>query len=272
LDFAYPTEKISDNQTDQKTLSFSTMFSLSPTERQTLLAELDRLLTQSSLRARLKGNPEQRQMLQRLRDLLALTPIDPTIALKAEIAELKAERDALKAQLAASRSTSDSLSTTIALSDFSDRTHHLLGNLDSSLQLVFTTLLRHLQTYELDLTQGLDRLHNLSTQAEPLLTELLTQILQAQTLPALPPPLPTALAPEDRITKLGDLLGHLTQAQPVTSPPPAGQTNNVQDFRLQGMADLLDPKPPAPPSPPEDMATITLADVADLFNDLPGRP
>ncbi len=247
------------------------MFSLSPTERQTLLAELDRLLTPSSLRQRLKGNPKQRQMLQRLRDLLALAPIDPTIALKAEIAELKAERDALKVQLAAPPSTSDRLSTTIALTDFSDRTHQLLGNLDSSLQLVFTTLLRHLQTYELDLTQGLDRLHNLSTQAEPLLTELLTQLLQTQTLPASPPP-PTALAPEDRITKLGDLLGHLTQSQPVTSPPPAGQTNNVQDFRLQGMADLLDPKPPAPPSPPEDMATITLADVADLFNDLPGRP
>jgi hypothetical protein len=243
------------------------MFSLSPTERQTLLAELDRLLTQSSLRQRLKGNPQQRQMLQRLRDLLALTPQDPTLPLKAEIAALKAERDALRAQLAAPNP--DSLSTTIALADFSDRTHQLLTNLDSSLQLVFTTLSRHLQTYELDLTTGLDRLHNLSTQTEPLLSNLLTQLLQAQTLPASSPQIPTALAPEDRITTLGDLLGHLTtEAQPVTSPPPAGQTNSVQDFRLQGMTDLLDPKPPAP----DAMATITLADVADLFNDLPPRP
>jgi hypothetical protein len=244
------------------------MFSFfSPTERQTLLAELDRLLTQSSLRQRLKGNPQQRQMLQRLRDLLALTPLDPTLALKAEIAELKAERAALRAQLATAQ-TPDPLSTTIALTDFSDRTHQLLGNLDSSLQLVFTTLQRHLQTYELDLTQGLDRLHNLSTQTEPLLTELLTQLLQAQALPAAAaasPQIPMALAPEDRITTLGDLLGHLTQT--VTPPPPSGQTNNAQDFRLEGMNDLLDP-----PAPPADMATITLADVADLFNDLPGRP
>jgi hypothetical protein len=238
------------------------MFSLSPTERQTLLTELDRLLTQSSLRQRLKGNPEQRQMLQRLRDLLALTPSDPTTALQAEIAGLKAERDALKAQLTAQ--TPNPLSTTIALTDFSDRTHQLLTNLDSSLQLVFTTLSRHLQTYELDLTQGLDRLHNLSTQTEPLLSNLLTQLLQAQTLPAVSS-IPAALAPEDRITSLGDLLGHLTG--PVTAPPNPGQTNRGQDFTLQGMADLLDPSPPT--SPAEDMATITLADVADLFNDLP---
>jgi hypothetical protein len=77
--------------------------------------------------------------------------------------------------------------------------------------------------------------------------------------------IPAALAPEDRITSLGDLLGHLTG--PVTAPPNPGQTNRGQDFTLQGMADLLDPSPPA--SPAEDMATITLADVADLFNDLP---
>jgi hypothetical protein len=250
------------------------MFSLlSPTERQTLLAELDRLLTQSSLRQRLKGNPQQRQMLQRLRDLLAFTPtaIDPTLALKAEIAALKAERDALQAQLAMVQNPApDPLSTTIALTDFSDRTHQLLGNLDSSLQLVFTTLSRHLQTYELDLTQGLDRLHHLSTQTEPLLTQILTQILQAQALPAAPPQIPIALAPEDRITTLSDLLGCLVDPQPVTPPPMPGQTNNVQDFRLQGMSDLLDPKPPS--SPPEDMATITLADVAVLFNDLPDCP
>jgi hypothetical protein len=265
LDFAYPTQKISDNQAVKTHLS-STMFSLSPSERQTLLAELDRLLTQSSLRQRLKGNPEQRQMLQRLRDLLALTPIDPTTVLQAEIAELKAERDTLRAQLVATKppSQGDTLSTTIALTDFSDRTHQLLTNLDSSLQLVFTTLIRHLQTYELDLTQGLDRLHNLSTQTEPLLSNLLTQLLQAQTLPAATP-IPAALAPEDRITTLGDLLGHLTG--PVTAPPTPGQTNGGQDFTLQGMADLLDPSPPA--SPAEDMATITLADVADLFKDLP---
>jgi aminoglycoside phosphotransferase len=242
------------------------MFSLSPTERQTLLAELDRLLTQSSLRQRLKGNPQQRQMLQRLRDLLALTPIDPTPALKAEIAALKAERAALQAQLATAQTPNPNpLSTTIALTDFSDRTHQLLSNLDSSLQLVFTTLSRHLQTYELDLTQGLDRLHNLSTQTEPLLTQLLTQLLQAQTPYASSPQIPIALAPEDRITTLGDLLDHLRQT--VTVSPPSGQTNNVQDFRLEGMDGLLDP-----PAPPADMATITLADVANLFNDLPGRP
>ncbi|NJM45097.1 MAG: hypothetical protein HC860_02185 [Alkalinema sp. RU_4_3] len=245
------------------------MFSLSSSERQTLLAELDRLLSQSSLRQRLKGNPQQRQMLQRLRDLLALTPIDPTTALQAEIAALRAERDALQAQLAAPPQNSAPLSTTIALSDFSDRTHQLLGNLDSSLTLVFTTLLRHLQTYESDLTTGLDRLHNLSTQAEPLLTALLTQLRQAPTLPAAAP-VPAALAPEDRITKLGDLLNHLTQSQPVTSPPISGQPNSSQDFRLQGMADLLNA--PAPSDSPEDMATITLADVADLFKDLPHQP
>jgi hypothetical protein len=245
------------------------MFSLSPTERQTLLTELDRLLTQSSLRQRLKGNPEQRQMLQRLRDLLALTPSDPTTALQAEIAALKAQVATLQTQIAAPAPAPEALSTTIALTDFSDRTHQLLTNLDSSLQLVFTTLNRHLQTYELDLTTGLDRLHNLSTQTEPLLSNLLTQLLQAQTLPtAAPPQIPTALAPEDRITTLGDLLGHLIEPQPVTSSPPAGQTNSVQDFRLEGMADLLDPKPPAP----EAMASITLADVADLFNDLPPHP
>jgi hypothetical protein len=243
------------------------MFSLSPTERQTLLTELDRLLTQSSLRQRLKGNPEQRQMLQRLRDLLALTPTDPTVPLKAEIAALKAQVAALQTQIA----TPEPLSTTtIALTDFSDRTHHLLTNLDSSLQLVFTTVSRHLQTYELDLTQGLDRLHNLSTQTEPLLSNLLTQLLQTQTLPAATP-IPAALAPEDRITTLGDLLGHLTEAGPVTAPPDLGQTNGGQDFTLQGMADLLDPNPQRPASPAEDMATITLADVADLFNDLPDQ-
>jgi hypothetical protein len=269
LDFAYPAEKSATIDQSKQTFDPSTMFSLSPTERQTLLAELDRLLTQSSLRQRLKGNPEQRQMLQRLRDLLALTPLDPTTALNAEIAALKAERDALKAQLAAPSQAPDSLSTTVALTDFSDRTHQLLGNLDSSLTLVFTTLMRHLQTYELDLTTGLDRLHNLSTQAEPLLTQLLTQLLQTQTLPVSPPTMPTVLAPEDRITKLGDLLGHLTQSQSVTSPPTSGQPNSSQDFRLQGMTDLLDPHPS--PSPPEAMATITLADVADLFNDLPDQ-
>lgn len=254
------------------------MFSLSPSERQNLLTEVDRLLTQSSLRARLQGNPEQRQMLQRLRDLLALTPVDPTIALKAEIAALQAEVAALKTQLAHQPvpQPTEPLSTTLALSDFSDRTHQLLGNLDSSLQLVFTTLIRHLQTYEQDLTQGLDRLHNLSSQTEPLLTELLTQLRQAPALPPATEAMPVVLDPADRINTLGELLGHLTGSPIVESSPPSGQPNlTPEDFTLQGMADLLDTNTAIPASETmasKTMANATVDDVADLFRDLPPRP
>jgi hypothetical protein len=257
----------------------------SPQQRQSLITELDRLLAQSRLKSRLGGHREQRQMLQRLRDLLALTEPDNTKVLNAEIAALTAQRDALKAEIVALNAQkapqhTDNPETHRAIENLSTLTHHRLRELDSSVELVFYTLQQHLQTYAVDLEQGLDRMHLLSGQSEILVSSLVNRLLQ-QALPSpqgeIPPPsLPAAVDPDDRIGTLGELLSQLTQfsapqssaPQSSETPATAGNPKGSQDFTLRGMGDIFAP-PPAPE--PNDMNAITLADIETLFADLPDK-
>jgi hypothetical protein len=253
----------------------------SPQQRQSLITELDRLLAQSRLKSRLGGHREQRQMLQRLRDLLALTEPDNTKVLNAEIAALTAQRDALKAEIVALNAQktaqhTDNPETHRAIENLSTLTHRRLRELDSSVELVFHTLQQHLQTYAVDLEQGLDRMHLLSGQSEILVSSLVSRLLQ-QALPAPQPkispqpPLPTAVNPDDRIGTLGELLSQLTQSSETQSsetPATAGNPKGSQDFTLRGMGDIFAP-PPAPE--PNDMNAITLADIETLFADLPDK-
>jgi ribosomal protein L29 len=251
----------------------------SPQQRQSLITELDRLLAQSRLKSRLGGHREQRHMLQRLRDLLAQP--DGTKVLNAEIAALTAQRDALRAEIVAlnaqkATQQTDNPETHRAIENLSTLTHHRLRELDSSVELVFRTLQQHLQTYAVDLEQGLDRMHLLSGQSEILVSSLVSRLLQQASpdpQPKISPQPPAAVNPDDRIGTLGELLSQLTQSsQPQSSQPQSSETQSSetpatagnpkgsQDFTLRGMGDI---SPPAPE--PNDMNAITLADIETLF-------
>jgi hypothetical protein len=69
-----------------------------------------------------------------------------------------------------------------------DRTDQVLGNLDTTLSVVFDSLQRNIQTYQDSLTQGVGQMHNLGQQGEAMLAGLVDrltqQLQQAQQLPS----------------------------------------------------------------------------------------
>ncbi len=247
---------------------------LSPQQRQSLIAELDGLLGQSRLKSRIQGHRQQRQMLQRLRDLLALTEFDGTKGLSAEIAALTAQRDALKAEIvalntqkAAQQTAHNSPDTDRAIENLSTLTHRHLRDLDSSVELVFHTLQQHLQTYAIELEQGIDRMHRLSGQSEVLVSDLVNRLLHQVPTTALPipaPQIPAAVNPEDCIGTLGELLSQLTQSG--ETPATIGQPKITQNRAGDNLTATAFPEPSR-----IDMNAITLADIETLFADLPAK-
>jgi hypothetical protein len=238
----------------------------------TLLAELDRCLAQPGAPWRLYPQWQaQRQLLQRLRDVLSLWPTSAgqlLAPLQADIQQLLAQRQALQAEVAdltAQRSVlqAQMMTPLIAqveqLERFQQRTNQVIRDVDGSLQLTFRSFDQDMAAYQRGFAQRLGKLDDLSQQSETIVATLLEQLIQeVQQLRQLPPasgrspdPLPIAAVhtvavsspptrPPDGATigQLDELLGLLGFAQdvPVSVPPPIDD-----EFTLWAMPDLFEP-------------------------------
>jgi hypothetical protein len=189
---------------------------------QALLTELDRTLAQPLAPWRRYAQwHSQRQLLQRLRDVLSLWPPTPnpivpaaettTIAdvrsqllapLQADIQQLLTQRQALQAEVAdltAQRSLQQAqimaplIDQVEQLELFQQRTNQMIQAVDGSMQLTLRGFDQDLETYRRALTQRLGQLDDLSQQSETIVATLLQQVIQeVQLLRQLPPAPPTA--------------------------------------------------------------------------------
>lgn len=238
----------------------------------TLLAELDRCLAQPGVPWRLYPQWQaQRQLLQRLRDVLSLWPTSAgqlLAPLQADIQQLLAQRQALQAEVAnltAQRSVLQAQMMTPLIAQveqlelFQQRTNQVIRDVDGSLQLTFRSFDQDMAAYQRGFAQRLGKLDDLSQQSETIVATLLEQLIQeVQQLRQLPPasgtspdPLPIAamnaldampiMSPPTvsgaTIGQLDELLGLLGFAQDVpVSVPPIGD-----EFTLWAMPDLFEP-------------------------------
>jgi hypothetical protein len=107
-----------------------------------------------------------------------------------------------------------------------DRTDQVLGNLDSTLSVVFESLHRNIQTYQDSLAQGVDKMHDLGQQGEAMISTLvaqLTQQLQQAALvasPAHPAPVAEVQRPPASAAMAAPLIDHAEPAAPVALVSP----------------------------------------------------
>jgi hypothetical protein len=226
---------------------------------QTLLTELDRALAQPSAPWRLYSQwLSQRQLLQRLRDVLSLWPQEPQAiaptsettafaavrsqlltplqtdiqqlldqrqALQAEVADLTAQRSLQQAQIMAPL-----IEQVEQLELFQQRTQQVIQAVDGSMQLTFRIFDQDLEAYRRGLAQRLGNLTDLSQQSETIVASLLPELIQAaQQLRQLPP-----AAPPPRT---------LSSATPAATPSPTTVTEL-----------------PSPPPPPATVTAISQLD------------
>lgn len=171
---------------------------------QTLCQDIDRLLATSVAPWRYPAQLQaQRQLLQRLRDVLVLWPgtasTEPVTAaaqathvlvveaLQTDIQQLLQTRQALQqevAQLSAQRAQQQAqmllplIEQVEQLERFQTRTNNMLQDVDRSLQLTLRTADSDIAAYEQSLAQRLTKLDDLSQQSETIVATLFQQLLQ----------------------------------------------------------------------------------------------
>jgi hypothetical protein len=236
-----------------------------------LLAELDRALSQpASPWRRYAQWQSQRQLLQRLRDVLSLWPAaDPQSArpqsspqslpqsplaspLQADIHQLMVQRQVLQAEVTAltvarSRQQAQIMVPLIdqveQLELFQQRTERLLRDVDGALQVTFRSVDQDLLAYRLGLLQRLDQMEGLSQQSETIVATLLQQLIQSvPPVPPLPPspvttPLPPAAVAPTPIAQLDALLGLLGLSHPTNLAAPVPPS--TAEFVLTELSDLF---------------------------------
>jgi hypothetical protein len=220
-----------------------------------LLAELDRALSQSAAPWRRYAQwQSQRQLLQRLRDVLSLWPAADQQSqfltpLQADIQQLMVQRQVLQAEVTAltvarSRQQAQIMVPLIdqveQLELFQQRTERLLRDVDGALQLTFRSVDQDLLAYRLGLLQRLDQMEGLSQQSETIVATLLQQLIQS--VPPVPPPvtspLPSAaLTPTAPIAQLDELLGLLGLSDPANLAAPVPPS--TAEFVLTELSDLF---------------------------------
>jgi hypothetical protein len=228
-----------------------------------LLAELDRALSQpASPWRRYAQWQSQRQLLQRLRDVLSLWPAaDPQSArpqsplagpLQADIQQLMVQRQVLQAEVTAltvarSRQQAQIMVPLIdqveQLELFQQRTERLLRDVDGALQVTFRSVDQDLLAYRLGLLQRLDQMEGLSQQSETIVATLLQQLIQS--VPPTPPlspspvttPLPPAAVAPTPIAQLDALLGLLGLSHPTNLAAPVPPS--TAEFVLTELSDLF---------------------------------
>jgi hypothetical protein len=239
----------------------------------TLLAELDRCLAQPGAPWRLYPQWQaQRQLLQRLRDVLSLWPTSAgqlLAPLQADIQQLLAQRQALQAEvvaLTAQRSAlqAEMMTPLIAqveqLERFQQRANQVIRDVDGTLQLTLRSVDQDMAAYQRGLAQRLGKLDDLSQQSETIVATLLQQLIQeVQQLRQLPPtagtaPAPLPIAPLHTLAasspppppldgatigRLDELLGWLglVPDAAISVPPPAV----ADEFILWDMPDWFEP-------------------------------
>jgi hypothetical protein len=223
-----------------------------------LLAELDRCLAQPGTPWRLYPQWQaQRQLLQRLRDVLSLWPTSGSQSLaplQSDIQQLLAQRQTLQAEVAdltVQRSLLQSqmmmplIDQVEQLELFQQRTNQVIRDVDGALQLTFRSFDQDMAAYQQGFAQRLGKLDDLSQQSETIVATLLQQLIQeVQQLRQLPPAV---------VARSPDALSIVAVNAPPAAaisrlPPPASGTTIGQLDELLGLLGLVDPPPMPPPA------------------------
>jgi hypothetical protein len=252
----------------------------------TLIAELDRCLAQSGTPWRLYPQWQvQRQLLQRLRDVLSLWPTSGSqllAPLQSDIQQLLTQRQALQAEVAdltAQRSVLQSqmmmplIDQVEQLERFQQRTNQVIRDVDGALQLTFRSFDQDMTAYQNGFAQRLGKLDDLSQQSETIVATLLQQLIQeVQQLRQLPPAA-TAQSPDPLPIVVVDAQSAMTTAMP--APTTSGATIGQLDELLGwlGLANAPRVTPAAITDRGRSMRGLaapineefTLSDIADLF-------
>jgi hypothetical protein len=240
----------------------------------TLLAELDRALAAPI--APWRRYPQwqtQRQLLQRVRDILSLWPTTAGAVLaplEAEIQQLLTQRQVLQAEVAdltaqRSRLQSELMAPLIdqveQLELFQQRTQQMLRDVDGTVQLTLRSVDQDLTAHQQGFTQRLGKLEDLSQQSETIVATLLSQLIQeVQQLRQLPPAAPIGL-PANR-----PLFPTANAAAPDDATPDAAAPVTT----IGQLSDLLSAlglreATPVNPIVPTDVTEFTLSLLDDRF-------
>jgi hypothetical protein len=254
----------------------------------TLLAALDRALAAPIAPWRVYPQWQaQRQLLQRVRDILSLWPttesaVESTIlaplqadiqqlvaqrqALQAEVTELTMQRSALQAQMMAPL-----IDQVEQLELFQQRTQQMLRDVDGTVQLTLRSVDQDLTAHQRGFTQRLGKLEDLSQQSETIVATLLSQLIQeVQQLRQLPPA--TGPMTNGQSETIG--LSIATPLFPPTSPsataPVAATPVAATPVAIGQLTDLLGQlglreAAPVNPIAPTDVTEFTLSLLDDRF-------
>ncbi len=246
----------------------------------TLIAELDRCLAQPGLPWRLYPQWQvQRQLLQRLRDVLSLWPTSAgqlLAPLQADIQQLLAQRQTLQAEVAdltAQRSQLQSqmllplIDQVEQLERFQQRTNQVIRDVDGALQLTFRSFDQDMAAYQQGFAQRLGKLDDLSQQSETIVATLLQQLIQeVQQLRQLPPA--ALVRSPDRLTPAA-----VNAPSPLATPPSTASGTTIGQLdELFGLLGLAPGSPlTAAASTDHELAMpiaaeFTLSDLTTLFD------
>lgn len=151
------------------------------------------------------------------------------------------------------------------------RSDQMLVNLDATLNIVFESLQRNIQTYQDSLAQGLERMHSLGQQSEmtfKALVEMLTQQLQQEVSTHLPSATETPRSHPTSTTST-DTASHPATPAVELPPLPADSATNAAIAACLDCARSQEQPPPAatkqePDLPALDLSDLELAPVTSL--------
>ncbi len=249
-----------------------------------LIAELDRCLAQPGLPWRLYPQWQvQRQLLQRLRDVLSLWPTSAgqlLAPLQTDIQQLLAQRQTLQAEVAdltAQRSQLQSqmllplIDQVEQLERFQQRTNQVIRDVDGALQLTFRSFDQDMAAYQHGFAQRLGKLDDLSQHSETIVATLLQQLIQeVQQLRQLPPA--SLVRSPDRLPPAA-----VNASTPLTTPltTPASTASGTTIGQLDELCGLLGLAPGSPLAAAGNTdhglavpiaAEFTLSDLTNLFD------
>jgi hypothetical protein len=222
----------------------------------TLLAELDRCLAQPGVPWRLYPQWQaQRQLLQRLRDVLSLWPTSAgqlLAPLQADIQQLLAQRQALQAEVAdltAQRSVLQAQMMTPLIAQveqlelFQQRANQVIRDVDGALQLTFRSVDQDMAAYQREFAQRLGKLDDLSQQSETIVATLLQQLIQEMPQLRQLPPSPSGRSPDPVTIAAVNALDAPTPPPPTASGATIGQLDapSTDEFTLSDLPDRFEP-------------------------------
>ncbi|MGC1307913.1 MAG: hypothetical protein WA885_11830 [Phormidesmis sp.] len=242
-------------------------------ERDQLAQEVEALAAQRGGIANKTTGAEQdsegisdRQMNQFLQALMARLQESLSVQVGQTLSQLERDHSNAIAQLSANQSAEAlqlrSSGELDELRQLQSRSDQLLVNIDATLQRMFETLQRNIDSYQLSLNEGIENMHSLGRQGEVIVRSLVDHLTQqlGQTPPPEPaffPPRPTSLAGSEAAINEADEADATANATESPIETVSSLDEILSDVSDRAAADVLD----------SDDANLTNADAAAVNAD-----